>query len=164
MIDSQPQAVAGLTPPQRAEALIRERWPTVARSPAIAGLGRKLTGTIILAPLAWLLMAGLFFSKVLPFTACRYTLTNRRLMIRRGWSAKVAQEVPLEKIAEVHIEYDDNSEFFRSGDMKILDDTGKELLALKAVREPEAFKHAILNARNAWYPKKKPAAAAPATA
>ena len=61
MIDIRQQAVTGVTPPETGEAKIREVWPSVASSPAIAGLGQKLTGTIILAPLAWLIMAGVYF-------------------------------------------------------------------------------------------------------
>ena len=42
----------------------------------------------VLAPLGWLLMSGFYFGKILPILMRRYTLTNRRLMIRKGWSGK----------------------------------------------------------------------------
>src|SRR5438094_580485 len=100
MIDMRKQVVTGLVPPQIDEAVIRERWPSVARSP-IAAIGKALTNTIVLAPLGWLLMAGPYFSKVLPFLAVRYTLTNRRLMIRRGIKPMPTQEVPLAQIDDV---------------------------------------------------------------
>src|SRR5262245_41317851 len=111
MIDIQQHAITGLVPPSVGEVRIREVWPSVARSKAIAGLGRALTATIILAPLAWLMMAGAYFAKVMPFTARRYCLTNRRVMIKSGWSGKVSGEAPLERIREVKVVTDDNSDF-----------------------------------------------------
>src|SRR4051794_13205795 len=87
MPDVRKQVIAGLVPPEVAEALIREAWPSVARSPGMASLGRALTQTLVLAPLAWMIMALGYFGKLLPFVARRYTLTNRRLMIRRGLKA-----------------------------------------------------------------------------
>src|SRR5262249_49026774 len=95
MSDVRLQAIAGLTPPDIGEAKVREAWPSVAKSPAIASLGKLLTSTIILAPLAWLLMSLVYFGKLLPFAATRYTLTNRRVMIRKGLTGKCRKEVPL---------------------------------------------------------------------
>src|ERR1700740_784501 len=80
--DGRRQAVTGLVPPQLEETTIRVVWPSVATSPRIARLGRWIMRTIILAPLAWLMLSILYFKKILPGLACRYTLTNRRLMIQ----------------------------------------------------------------------------------
>ena len=152
-MDIRSQAVTGVVPPELGEAVIRQCWPSVARSSAVAGLGKALTRTIILAPLAWLMMAGAYFGKLLPFAACRYVLTNRRMMIRRGWSGKVAQEIPLDQIDDVKLVTDGNSTFFRSGNLEILRN-GTTALTLSGVPEPDSFRHAILNARNAWAPGK----------
>ena len=45
----------------------------------MASLGKALTRTIILAPLAWLIMSLSYFGKVLPFVGVRYRLTDRRI-------------------------------------------------------------------------------------
>src|ERR1700756_4660259 len=111
------QAVTGLMPPQLGEARVRERWPSVAKWPTLAGAGRWLTRTIVLAPAAWLFMSVFFFGKLLPFVATRYTLTNRRVMVRRGWSGKPTHEVALADIDEVRTVTDSNSDFFRAGDL-----------------------------------------------
>src|SRR5262245_63347231 len=111
-------AIAGLTPPDLAEVRVREVFPSVARSPGIASLGRALTGTIVLAPLAWLLMSLLYFGKLLPIVGRRYTLTNRRLMIRHGWSATPGQAVPLAEIDDVRIVTDANDTFFRAATLE----------------------------------------------
>jgi hypothetical protein len=151
MLQARQQAVAGVVPPQQGEAKIREAWPSVARAPAVANLGRLLTRTILLAPVAWLLMSLLYFAKVLPITARRYTLTNRRLMVRKGWSGKVGREVALGDIDEVRLVTDANSTFFRAGTLEILS-KNQVVLKLPGTPEPDSFRLAILNACNAWVP------------
>jgi hypothetical protein len=153
MPDITKQAVTGVIPPQQDEAIVRERWPTIARFGAVASLGRLLTATVVLAPLAWVVMGFFYFSKVLPIIGRRYTLTNRRLMIRAGWSRKPVAEVALGDIDEVRIKTNANSNFFRSGDMEILS-AGKVVLTLPACQEPDGFRHSILDAAAAWVPDK----------
>src|SRR5947209_18341159 len=106
MVDYRQQAITGVVPPEVGEAKIREVWPSVASAPAVAGLGQKLSRTIILAPLAWLVMSAVYFGKLLPFVASRYTLTNRRLMIRRGWKGVPSHEIPLARIDDVRVVHD----------------------------------------------------------
>jgi hypothetical protein len=150
-----PQAfpVTGVVPPQLAECRIREIWPSVARMPLIAGLGRALTRTFVLAPLAWLVMSLAYFGKLLPLFMRRYMLTNQRLMIRNGWSGKPSAEVPLAKIDEVNVVADANSDFFRAGTLEIVSGS-VVVMTLPGVPEPHSFRWAILNARNAWVPGK----------
>ncbi|MBI3824066.1 MAG: PH domain-containing protein [Planctomycetes bacterium] len=128
---------------------IREIWPSVARVPAVANLGKLLTNTIVLAPLGWLIMAGVYFGKVLPFLAVRYRLTDKRIMILRGWKGTIGQQVPLTDIDDVQLDPASIDNFFRSADLKIMHD-GNVAMTLKAVPDAEAFRHAIIDARNAW--------------
>jgi hypothetical protein len=151
MLDVRKQAVTGVVSTQQAEVMIRERWPSVARFGAVAGLGRQLTRTILLAPLAWLLMGPFYFAKVLPIVGRRYTLTNRRLMIRKGWSARPVKEVPLDQIDDIQIQYDSNSDFFRAGTLEVVFG-GKVVLSMPGTPGAEAFRLAILNACTAWVP------------
>lgn len=153
MPDLRQQAVTGVIPPLVAEARIREVWPSVAATPAVAGLGRALTNTIVLAPLGWLLMSVAYFGKLLPFLARRYTLTNRRLMIRHGWAGTPAREVALADIDNVRLVTDANSEFFRSGTLEVIN-KDQVVLTLPGVPEPDSFRVAVFNARNAWVPDK----------
>jgi hypothetical protein len=94
-LDARQQVATGATPPPAGEVMIREVWPSVTVIPAAAALGQKLIRSIVLAPLGWLLLLPVYFLKILPFVAKRYTLTNRRLMIRRGLKATPAVEVAL---------------------------------------------------------------------
>ncbi|MHB1422879.1 MAG: PH domain-containing protein [Gemmataceae bacterium] len=144
------QAVAGLTPPQLAEAMIREVWPTVRGvSAGVAGLSAKLMQSVFLAPLGWMLNSLLFGRKLAPLLCRRYTLTNRRLMVRRGWKPEAVQQIALTDIDDVRLIADSYDAFYRSGDLQVLTG-GKEALTLIAVPEPESFRHAIVNAVKAW--------------
>jgi len=145
------------------EGRIRQEWPSVAAFPAVANLGRMLTGTIVLAPLAWLVMASAYFGKLLPFLARRYTITNRRVMIRRGLQGKPGQEIALADIDDVRVQTDANSDFFRAANIEILS-KGEVALTLHGVCDAESFRHAILNARNAWVPGKAKGLFVPASA
>jgi hypothetical protein len=177
MTDGRKQVITGVVPPQAGEAMIRELFPSVAAHPGAAGLGKKITEvagklarTVVLLPVAliivsagWLVMSFAYFSKVMPFLARRYTLTNRRLMIRRGLKPKPALEVALGDIDEVRIQKDANSEFFMSGTLEIVS-KGQVVLKLPGVPGPEAFRHAIINACKAWVPGKANAPIQPASA
>ena len=135
------------------ETRTRVIWPTVARVPAVAALGKMLTNTIVLAPLGWLVMSLLYFGKVLPFLAVRYSLTDKRVMILRGWKGVVRQAVPLADIDDVQLDPATIDHFFRSADLKIISG-GKVEMTLKAVPDAESFRHMILDSRNAWAPGK----------
>src|SRR2546429_9154564 len=103
MAETVPQVITGVMPPQLGEARIRESFPSVASKPALATWGRALPSTLVFAPLAWLLMAPVYFGKLLPFLGRRYTLTNRRVMIRTLWKAAVLKEVALADIDDVRV-------------------------------------------------------------
>ena len=148
------QAVTGVVPPELAEATIRTAWPSVTEaSPGIARLGRALIRTIVLAPLAWLLLAPLYFKKVLPFLAKRYTLTNRRLMVQRGLKPRPRQEVALADIDEVRLVEGSFNPFFRSATLEVVG-KGQVVLTLPGVPEAEGFRQSVLNALMAWVPAK----------
>jgi hypothetical protein len=153
-VDMRYQVVSGVMPPQLGEALIRQAWPSVASIPAAASLGRKLMLSRIGAPLAWMMLAPLYFKKILPFVATRYTLTNRRVMIRRGLKPVPVHEVALADIEDVRVVRDDNSDFYRAATLEILA-RGQVALTLPGTPEAESFRLAIFNACKAWVPDKK---------
>ena len=152
MLDMGQQVATGVVPPQLGEAVIREVWPSVTIIPTVASLGRKLIRSIFLAPLGWLLLLPVYFLKVLPFIARRYTLTNRRLMVRRGIKAVPSAEVALGYIDDVRLVDSTIDTFFRSATLEIISN-GKVALTLPAVSDPEGFRRAILDARIAWAPR-----------
>ena len=48
---------------------------------------------------------------------------------------------------------DPDAELFRAANLEIVGG-GKTLMVLHGVKDPESFRHAILNVRNAWAPDK----------
>jgi hypothetical protein len=163
------QAVTGVTPPMMGEAPIRECWPTMlAIQPGLARLARAcfravFPVNVLLAPLGWLALAPLFPLKFAPVICRRYTLTNRRLMIQKGWKPTPFQEVALADVENVRIIDDTYDDFYLSADIEVVAG-GKVALTLPAVPEPEGFRHAIVNAIRAWAPGKLKAPFQPASA
>jgi hypothetical protein len=147
------QAIAGLTPPQQAEGMVREVWPSVAAHPGPAALGQKLISSVALAPLGWLLLAPFYFLKVMPYLSTRYTLTNRRLMLRRGLKPQPVQEVALADIDDVRITADSHSVFYKSATLEVLS-KDRVVLTLPGVPESDSFRETILNTVAAWVPGK----------
>src|SRR5687768_7695572 len=130
------QAVTGVISPETAEARIREVWPSVARSRGLAALGKALTRTIILAPLGWLIMSAAYFGKLLPIAMTRYAVTNRRVMIRKGWKGTPIKEVTLAQIDDVRLVPESVDDFFRAADLEIISQ-GQVVLTLPGVPDPE---------------------------
>jgi uncharacterized membrane protein YdbT with pleckstrin-like domain len=130
---------------------VRVVWPSVTRFPFLASLGRLLLKPVVTAPLAALVLAPAYFSKILPGLATRYTLTNRGLRIERGLLPRVVRQVDLADIDEVLVRSDANSACFRSATLEIVS-RGEIKLILPGVPDAEAFKQAILNACMAWVP------------
>jgi hypothetical protein len=148
------QAVAGLMPPELGEAMIREVWPSVtAYMRGMTRLAATLMKTVFLAPLGWLVLAPVFGRKLSPVICQRYTLTNRRLMIRRGLKPSPAKEVLLSEIDDVRIVPDSLDSFYLAGDLEVIS-KGQAVMRLAGVPEPESFRHSILNAVKAWVPEK----------
>src|SRR5262249_52364356 len=113
--------ITGVVAPQVQEAMIREVWAAITTSPGPSTMARKLMGSFFLAPLGLLLLLPLWAKRFLGFLpgfssfTVKYTLTNRRLMIRKGMKAKPAQEIALSEIGEVRAIEDANSEFYGTG-------------------------------------------------
>jgi Bacterial PH domain len=148
------QAVTGVVPPQVAEAVIREVCPSVIGSALGAPVGRLaqlLSDTIVLRPLAWLLLLPLFVGNLVPFLAKRYRLTNRRLIVLRFGTRTAAQEIPLADIETVRMEPGSFNTYFRAATLEVVS-KGQVALRLLGVRDPESFRLAVLNACNAWAP------------
>jgi hypothetical protein len=166
MTQSRPmQAITGLMPPQLGETRVREEWRTVLGINAgLATLARRLQQTILLLPVGWLILLGLFVLKLAPFIGCtRYTLTNRRLMIRRGWKPAIVQEVALADIDDVRLDPDGVDPFYVAGTLAVIS-KGQAVMTLLGCPEPEGFRQAVMNAVTAWVPGREMGHFQPASA
>ena len=70
-------------------------------------------------------------------------------MIRRGFRGAPSQEVALADIEDVRLDEGSYNAFFRAGDLEVVA-KGQVAMRLEAVKNPEAFRRAILNARAVW--------------
>ena len=148
------QPVTGVVPPSVGEAMIRDLRPTLMGvQGAAASLAKTLVRSVFLAPLGWLIQGPLFALKFGPVFSKRYTLTNRRLMVRHGLKARPREEIALADIDDVVFDPNKVDSYYLSGDLEILSG-GKVVLRLPAVPEPAGFRHAILNTVKAWAPGK----------
>jgi hypothetical protein len=148
------QAITGVMPPSLGEARIREAFPSVSAAAAgPAALAKALNKTYFLAPLGWMIQAPLFALKFAPALCRRYTLTNRRLMIQRGWKPAPVKEVALSDIDDVRIGPGGVDSFYLCGELEVVS-RGQVVLRLPGVPEPEGFRQAVLNAVHAWVPQK----------
>lgn len=150
MSEERRQAVAGVAPPDVSETVIMQVWPSISASAPGRMLGRlygiPLAGRLIALatfPVALLL----YFSPGRLFR--RYTLTTRRVLIEKGLTPRPAQELALEDFDEVQVREQSGQGYFRAADL-LLVKNGSTSLELPAVPSPQSFRHAILNARNAY--------------
>jgi hypothetical protein len=112
-----------------------------------------ILAVVVAVPLIGILFS-FFLSKGIqpvPFLAKRYTLTNRRLMVREGLRPVPTQEVLLADVDEIRIHKDVNSDFFRAATLEVIS-KGQAVMRLPGVREPEGFRHAVDTACQAWVP------------
>jgi hypothetical protein len=170
MTDIRKQVVTGVVPPELAEAIIREVWPSVTGIMLpVANMAKVLMRSRVGAPLGWLMLAPLYFKKLLApapgmsWLAVRYTLTNRRLMVQQGLKPRPVQEVPLADIDDVRILDNTRDDFYGAATLEVLLN-GQVKMTLPGVKGPDSFRHAIINAVKAWVPGKATGPFVPAKA
>ncbi|MCG2620472.1 PH domain-containing protein [Arthrobacter sp. I2-34] len=86
----------------------------------------------------------LFVVPLLRWSSTRYVLTNRRLLVRRGWGRRSEQETRLSGICEVHAEQSLLQRMLRSGTLRAEAGPGR---STKLVDVPEVYRFRTLVAR-----------------
>jgi hypothetical protein len=145
------QPVTGVVPPQLKETKIREVFMALdGVNFPLAVMAAGFVRSYFLAPIGFLILAPLVLLKFAPFICVRYTLTNRRLLIQRGWKPAPSQEVALADIQDVFLDEKKIDTYFLSTELRIVGTDGKPVMTLTAVPEPAGFRQAILNAIRAY--------------
>jgi hypothetical protein len=157
------QAIAGVTVPTVKEATIMTVWPSVAAM-SLAGipfgllLGKAYsskTGFYIftLGNLACLLSIPLalvlYFKRIGPFVGIRYRLTNRRVVVERGLTAKEDRAIALDQFDAIDIRVRPGQAWYHAGDL-IFRQGNVERFLLEGVARPEGFRQACLKAHQAF--------------
>ena len=152
------QTIAGVVPPDTAEATVMTVWPSVAST----GLGRALGriyrirdgfGPISIGRLALLatIPVGLaiYLSMRLPWAIRRYRLTNRRVTIERGVGGEVVQFVDLDRFDAIDVVVEPGQEWYAAGDL-VFRRGQVETLRLPGVSRPESFRRTCLEVRQSY--------------
>jgi hypothetical protein len=153
------QAIAGLAPPELGEATSMVVWPTIGatRAGRLVGQlsaigsdsGRFFTAGKAMAVLCIPLALAVFVWNLLPFVMRRYRLTNKRVVVHRGYSGVEERAVGLDAFDGIDIIRLPGQEWLRSGEVAF-QLAGQEVFRLSGVSRPEAFREVCLKARKAY--------------
>lgn len=133
-------------------------WPTLAATSLGRTLGRLYTipigiGWLTLGKLIVLLsipvMLPLFFLTLLPHTARRYRLTNRRVIIEKGVAGHAERWVELDRFDTIDVVVQPGQAWYPAGDL-VFHNGQVETFRLTGVSRPETFRQTCLKARNGY--------------
>lgn len=89
-----------------------------------------------------------YLCRLMPGLCRRYTLTNRRLIIQLGLTAKNGPSIGLDEFQTIEVAILPGQGFLHAGELLFKRD-GKEVFRLSGVSRPEAFRQVCLKAQNA---------------
>jgi len=148
----------GLAPPELDEVDAMTIWPTIGAHPlgrlvgrlcaCKIGIGEFFTLGKIWALVTIPLSLAVFFWQLMPYICRRYTLSNRRIIIRRGLQPLDAKWVDLDGFETIEVEVLPGQEWLHAGEL-IFKRGESEVLHLSGVSRPEVFRQVCLNAQNA---------------
>ena len=143
-------------PPPLEEAELTTVWPSIAatalgrlvgRLCAVEiGVGRFFTVGKLLAVATIPLSLAAFAWKLMPYVCRRYTLTNRRLVIRRGLQPVDEKSIELDAFDAIDVEVLPGQRWLRAGDV-VFRRGRDEVFRLRGVLRPEPFRRTCLTAR-----------------
>jgi hypothetical protein len=138
-----------MVPPEIAEVPITTTWPTIGAFEAgrwvgrladvRLGIGKFFTLGKLWAAATIPVSLAVFAWQLMPYVCRRYTLTNRRVLIRRGWSGVDEKWIALDEFDAIGIEILPGQEWLRAGELIFLRD-GKEVLRFSGVSRPDVFR------------------------
>ncbi len=152
------QSIAGVAPAETREVTIMTVFPTLGATAAGRLIGRlcrvgnargffslgKLFA-VALIPVA----IGLFVVSLLPGIITRYRLTNRRVVVQKGVSAKDERWVDFDRFDAIDVDVLPGQEWFPCGDL-IFRRGPIETFRLAGVSRPETFRRTCLAARRGY--------------
>jgi len=153
------QAIAGVAPPESAEVTVMTVWPSIAVFPSGRFLGRlydirwpdwyifRLGNLLALLSMPHALF--LYFWRVMPRVGMCYTLTNRRVVIEKGWPPVEHSSIALDGFDSIEIDVLPGQDWFAAGDLSFRN-SGSEMFRLAGVSRPEAFRQTCLKSRLAY--------------
>jgi hypothetical protein len=148
----------GYVPPELDELDAITVWPTIGAHPLGRLVGRLCASKIGIGQFFtlgkfWALVTiplslAVFCWQLMPYICRRYTLTNRRIIIRRGLQPLDAKWVDLDGFDAIKVEILPGQQWLHAGEL-IFKRGETEVLHLSGVSRPEVFRQVCLNAQNA---------------
>lgn len=152
------QPIAGVTPSELAEVTCKVFWPTIGATRAgrlvgqlaavRLGWGEFFTLGKLLALATIPISVAVFGWQLMPCVCRRYTLTNRRIIIRKGLMAVDGRWISLDDFDSIDIEVLPGQDWLNAGDL-VFRHGDIEVLRLAGVSSPETFRQVCLTARTA---------------
>ena len=152
------QPITGVMPSELSEVTCKVVWPTIGAmragrlvgqlSDLRMGVGEFFTLGKLMALATIPISLAVFGWQLMPIVCRRYTLTNRRIIIRKGLMAVDGVWISLDDFDAIKIEVLPGQQWLHAGDLVFLHGD-QEVLRLPGVSRPEAFRHVCLNARTA---------------
>jgi hypothetical protein len=91
----------------------------------------------------------LYFKRIGPFVATRYRVTNRRIIVERGLTAREEKAIELDRFDSVDIHVDAGQRWYDAGDL-IFRRGDVEVFRLEGVSRPQAFRQICLKSHQAY--------------
>lgn len=152
------QAIADVSLPELDEVNAMTVWPTigamntgrlVGRLASIRiGLGSFFTLGTVLAAATIPISLAVYAWQLLPFICRRYTVTNRRIVIKKGYSAVDDRSIDLDAFDTIDMEILPGQDWLHAGEL-VFRRQGTEAFRLSGVSRPQVFRSVCLKARTA---------------
>ncbi len=152
------QPVAGVMPSDLVEVTCKVIWPTIGATPAgrlvgrlsdmRIGVGKFFTLGKLMALATIPVSVAVFFWQLMPYVCRRYALTNRRIIIRKGFMPVDDQWIDLDKFDAIDVEVLPGQQWLHAGEL-IFRHGGQEVLRLSGVSRPEIVRRTCQTAHDA---------------
>lgn len=133
-------------------------WPTIGSTSAgrivgglcgiRIGLGGFFTIGVLMAVLTIPISLAVFVWQLLPFVCRRYTLTSRRVVIRKGLRAVDHRWIELDGFDAIDVDVLPGQQWLHAGELVFRRD-GREVFRLSGVSRPVVFREICLKTREA---------------
>ncbi len=152
------QPIAGVAPASVREVTVMTVYPTLGATAAGRMMGRLCRvragyGFFSLGKVFALLLIpfaiGLFFFMLAPGVMRRYRLTNRRVILQKGWKGVDVRWVDFDRFDAIDVDVRPGQEWYPAGDL-IFRRGNVETFRLEGVSRPETFRHTCLAARRGY--------------
>jgi len=150
--------IAGVAPEDVAEVTAMTVWPSNSAYSIGRWFGRLYeveygwyifrVGNLI-AVLSIPIALVLFFARLAPWIGIRYRLTNRRVIVQRGIRGVDETSVDLGGFDSIEVVVQPGQQWYHAGDLVFRNGTA-EVLRLRGVSRPEAFRQTCLKSHAAY--------------